>query len=356
MVTFLHSIPKVELHLHLEGAIPIPVLWELIKKYDGNKRLSNINSLKRKLQYRDFSQFIDTWIWIGKFIRSYEDYTFISEKVAGDLKMQNIRYAEVFYSPSRDSAKHLNPQRITEAITNGFNVHAPEIKINLIVDFIRDNGPDEAKILLTKIRDVKDLGIVGVGLGGSEHLFSLNTFTEVFRVAREYGFNTTAHAGEFGGIENIWIALNLLKVDRIGHCISAIKDKILMKYLKEIQIPIEMCPISNLKTGLIGKIEDHPIKKYFDKGLNVFVNTDDPKMFNNSMLDEYNLLKLKLNFTIDDIRKLIENAINAAWCSEVEKINLKEKLNKFLSKEIPLIIPETALLPRASNPNLRKLT
>jgi len=324
----LQNIPKVELHVHLEGAIPLPALRELVIKYSG-KHSKDLQTVEQKFRYRDFSHFIRTWSWIGTFIREYEDYRFIAESVAKNLKAQNILYAEILYSPSRDSAKHLQPQKITEAVLDGFGHHATCITLRLIADMIRDNGPNEAMMLLNQLREVKDMGIMGIGMGGSEQLHPLDPYKEVFQTARAYGFHTTVHAGESGRVEHIWQALNLLQVDRIAHALMAGENERLMEVLKKKQIPLEMCPTSNVKTGVIEKIQDHPIRAYYQQGLNVCINTDDPALFQTSLADEYQTLISELDFKLIDIKTLIENAIHSAWCTHAEKHTLQQTLDQF---------------------------
>lgn len=323
------KVPKVELHLHLEGAIPLSTLWQLIEKYDGATEFGNISRLEEKFVYKDFSHFIETWLWKNEFLREYEDFTLIAGAVAEDLARQTIRYAEVFYSPG-DFVKHgLEPQKLTEAIREGLNLHADKITINLVADLIRDFGPEKGLIWLREIAEVQNLGVIGIGIGGAEHLFPPEPYQEVFEEARKLGFKTTAHAGEAAGATSIWGAVNALKVDRIGHGTRAIEDPDLVAFLKEQQIPIEMCPISNLKTGVVPDLAAHPIAQFYNNDLLVFVNTDDPQMFNNTLKDEYTALIDIFEFGFTDIIKLIQNAIKSAWCDEETKQKLCKELDEY---------------------------
>jgi len=326
---FVRKSPKVELHIHLEGAIPVNALWKLVVKYDGNKHINNLKDLHDKFQYKDFPHFIETWIWKNQFLREYEDFTFIAKEVAGDLKDQNIKYAEMFYTPADHFNKNIELQKLTEAIRAGFNHHSGETEIFLIADLCRDAGPEKGMQVVYQLRELKDLGVIGIGIGGSEHKYPPGPFKEVYEKAREFGFRTTAHAGEAAGADSIWGAIEKLKTDRIGHGTKASEDEKLVEYLKENQIPLEMCPISNIKTGVVNNIKEHPVKDFYEKGLNVFVNTDDPKMFNNSIEEEYLLLMEECGFKPADIKKLTENAINSAWCENSKKQKLISKLNRY---------------------------
>ncbi|MEP0751413.1 adenosine deaminase [Trichocoleus sp. Lan] len=326
----LHQLPKVELHLHLEGAIPLTALWQLIEKYNAVSSVGSFSQMEQKFQYKDFQHFIDTWVWKNNFLREYEDFTLIASKIAEDLASQNIIYVEAFYSPG-DFIRHgLEPQKLTEAIRKGLDVHADKITVNLVADLIRDFGPEQGMTWVKQIHEVKNLGVLGIGIGGSEQTFPPKPYEAVYEEARNLGFKTSAHAGEAAGSESIWGAIRSLKVDRIGHGVRAIDDPELVSFLKSEQIPIEMCPISNLRTGVVADIELHPIKKLYKEGLLITVNTDDPKMFNSTLGYEYRMLVEKLGFSLDDIVNLIKNAIKSSWCDDTEKMELFGKIETAL--------------------------
>lgn len=319
------QVPKVELHLHLEGAIPHDTLWELVRKYGGDPTVPDLESLSNKFEYKDFPHFIQAWLWKNKYLREYEDFTLIAEAVARDLARQNICYVEGFYSPSDFSGHGLQPQRLTEAIRTGLK-RIPEIEFALIVDLVRDFGPDQAAVTLEKVNEVRDQGVIGIGIGGSEQDFPPEPFEAVFEQARKLGFHTTAHAGEAAGADSIWGAIHSLKVDRIGHGTRAYEDESLLDYLSVHKIPLEMNILSNVRTGVVPSIDEHPIRRYFEYGINVTINTDDPKMFNNSLSDEYRLLEEKLNFSKDEIRRLILQGVQASWLAKDRK---KEYIEMF---------------------------
>jgi adenosine deaminase len=313
--------PLVELHLHLEGAIPLPALWELICKYGGDPSIPDADSLQRRFIYKDFPHFIQTWIWMTGFLREYDDFAFIAEQVACDLREQNILYVEAHFSPSGFVEQGLDIREITRAVRSGIS-RVPEIEIALIADLIRDLGPESAARTLRQIQEVREYGVVGVGLGGSEQTFPPEQFSAVYADARRSGLHVTAHAGEAAGPESIWDAVRALGVERIGHATRAEEDELLLEYLKEKQVPLEMCPLSNLRTGVVGRIEDHPVRRYFDRGLLVTVSTDDPKMFGNSIAAEFQVLETVFGFTPEEIRRVKENSIRASWMDAGKKERL----------------------------------
>src|SRR5579871_4037857 len=177
-LAWFEQLPKVELHVHLEGAIPHEVLWELLQKYGGDATVPTREALARKFVYRDFPHFLDMWSWKNGLLRAYDDFEFISVKVARDLARQNIRYAEVFYSPPDFLSAGLEPQRLTEAIRNGLK-QVPEIEIALVADLVRDFGPQKGARLLSCLDEVRSLGVIGIGIGGSEHKFPPEAFGPV---------------------------------------------------------------------------------------------------------------------------------------------------------------------------------
>jgi adenosine deaminase len=314
-------IPKVELHLHLEGAIPLDALWELMQKYGGDPSVPTRQSLLDKFQYRDFPHFIQTWVWKNGFLREYDDFTLIAKAVAGDLARQNIRYAEVFYSPSDFFRHGLKLTRITEAIHSGLS-RVSGARVALIADLVRDRGPVNAMNILLELNEIKDRGVTGITIGGSEQDYPPEPFAGVYEKARQLGFHTSAHAGEAAGPESIWGAIRSLKVERIGHGTRAVEDERLMEYLSEKKIPLEVCPLSNVRTGMVSSIESHPVRQFFERGLTVTINTDDPKMFGNSLAEEYRLLVDRLGFSKKEICTLILQGIHSSWLPEEEKQGL----------------------------------
>ena len=314
-------VPKVELHLHLEGAIPLDALWQLVQKYGADPSVTSLQSLRRKFQYKDFPHFIETWIWKNQFLREYDDFTFIAEAVARNLARQNIRYAEMFYSPSDFFRHGLETQKLTAAIRAGLG-RVKQVEIGLILDFVRDRTTVNAAKNLSEVNDVKQLGVIGVTIGGLEHGYPPEPFADVYEKARQLGFHTSAHAGEAAGPESIRGAIHSLKVERIGHGTRAIEDDSLMAYLAQTQIPLEVCPLSNVRTGVVKSIDVHPVKEFYKRGLMVTISTDDPAMFGNSLAEEYQLLEERLVFSRDDIRTLILNGIKASWLPKNRKQTL----------------------------------
>ena len=320
--TWFERVPKVELHLHLEGAIPLDATWALLQKYGGDPSVPDEAALRRRFVFRDFPHFIETWIWRNGFMREYSDFTLVAEAAARDMARQNIRYVEAFVSPT-DFVRHgLGTQQLIAAIRAGLR-RVPGIDVALVVDLVRDTGPDRAARTLAEVNEVRDQGVIGIGIGGSEQTFPPEPFAAVYAEARRLGLHTSAHAGEASGAASVWGAIRALHAERIGHATRAEEDPALLDWLAESQIPLEMCPLSNVRTRVVSAIEQHPVRRYFERGLLVTVNSDDPKLFGNSLAEEYTVLTERLAFSRDDIRTLILNAIHASWLPPVRKKELE---------------------------------
>jgi len=318
-------IPKVELHVHLEGAIPHDALWELIQKYGGDPLAPNLATLRKRFQYRDFPHFIEVWSWQKKFLKEYEDFSFIAEAVARDLSRQNHRYVELMFSPSLFKSRGMVTQQIAKAVRKGLT-KVPTLRVALIADLVRDYGPERESRTLAELSETREMGVIGIGIGGSEHDYPPLPFADVFRKACELGFHTMAHAGEASGSESVWGAIRTLQVERIGHGTRAGEDPTLLDYLLEKNLPIDMCPLSNVRTGVVPSLAAHPIRQFFEMGLTVTVNTDDPKMFGTSLAQEFSTLEKELGFERRDIMKLTRNAVQASWLPEEEKTQMANKL------------------------------
>jgi adenosine deaminase len=326
-MTWYNKLPKVELHVHLEGAISHGALFDLIQKYGGDPSLPDVTAIAKRFEYKNFAQFIEAWSWKNQFLREYEDFSHIAELTARDMANQNIRYAEMFFSPSLFVRHELEVQELTHAVRIGLS-RIPEIETSLIADLVRDYGPEFEMTTLKRLNEVKGDGVIGIGIGGSEHEFPPEPFKSLYEEARLMGFHVNAHAGETAGPESIWGAIRHLHVDRIGHGTRAHEDPELLDYLREHRTPLELCPVSNVCTGVVSAIAEHPIREYFERGLIISVNTDDPMMFGTTLDKEYELLVQECGFTKQEICRLILLGVESSWLSEDRKKLLATSFEK----------------------------
>lgn len=318
--SWLTRLPKVELHVHVEGAIPKAALWELVKKYGGDPAAPTFEAFERKFEYEGLGPFFQLFDWATGFLREPADFTFVAREIARDFARQNIRYAEAHFSPTV-FRQRLTPAPIAQALRAGFDA-VPSVDVRLIAELGRNLGPDGAMRTLDQVAELRTLKIAGIGLGGFEPQFPNELFAPVYERARQLGFRTTAHAGESAGAASIWGAIRALRVDRVGHATRAVEDPELVAHLARQRIPLELCPLSNVRTGVVRAIASHPLRRYFDAGIPVSLNTDDPLFFGNSLVDELAAARQVHGFTRDDIRRVVVSALDASWLEPAAKAKL----------------------------------
>lgn len=318
--------PKTELHIHTEGAIPLPLLLEFIHRKEPNHEIQSIDDLKNKLVYSSFKEFIMTWIWMVSYIRSEQDFETIVYYVLKDLHSQNVKIAELFYSPFDYQNQKFDPTLITEFMISGvkkakrdFGIHAA-----LIADVVRNHTYESAEVRFSWIEKYLGEELIGIGLGGSEDKFKNELFADVFKLAKSKGFRVVAHAGEADGANSVKSAIEILKTERIGHGIRCIEDNNLVELLKKLQLPLEVCPTSNVATNVVTGLKNHPIRQLFESGLLVTVNSDDPTMFHTSVTNEYQKLHTELGFTWNNLKTLALNGVKASFLDESEKVKMLE--------------------------------
>jgi adenosine deaminase len=314
--------PKAELHLHLEGAIPVPTLWQLIERHGGDPLIKSEAQLTDWFSYRDFAHFMETWSWMNGFLRTTDDFTFAAEAVARHLASQNILYAETFFSPSDFRRHGLAPQSIAAAIRAGLD-RVEGVNVPLIADLVRDRGPEGTAETLAAIKEVSaEAGIIGIGIGGFESAHPPEQFAGVYRDAKHAGLRLTAHAGEDAGPESVWGAIRSLGAERIGHGVRSVEDPSLVDYLVDRQIPLEVCPTSNLRTGVVAHWEQHPVLELIDAGVLVTINTDDPAMFDVSLAGEFSNLEQRFGLDGATLKGLSLAVVEGSWADEETRSHL----------------------------------
>jgi adenosine deaminase len=330
------GLPKTELHLHLEGAIAHEILLDLVHKYGDEKTVPDLETLKSKLKYREFPQFVEAWIWKNKYLREYEDFRLIARSLSHELVAKGIRYAEVSFSPGDFQRQGLHLQPLAKAIRAGLNDalrdgnNGSQIEINLIVDLVRDCGPTLGARWLDETAEIaRETGIVAIGLGGPELEFPPEPYAPVFRRADALGFHRVAHAGEAAGASSIWGALKSLDVERIGHGTRSFEDPALVEYLYRKRIPLEVCLTSNVRTGVVDTLRSHPFPSYFQSGIPITLSSDDPAMFDTDIIAEYEKARAEFGLSDTDLVHIARTGFEAAFLSEGDRLAL---LKEFDSK------------------------
>lgn len=319
------ALPKVELHVHTLGSIQPATLLSIIREDGIDTPYKTEDDIVQRFQFTDFAHFISVYAEIVGYISNEKHFEHITFDMLKKCSEGNTRYVEASFSP-RDHLQHnLEFSRMVDAINKGID-RAREtfgIETNIRIDLVRNSTQDEAMEILDYIAK-NPHNIVSIDIGGNEAKFPPKPFAEVYERAQEMGLHLVAHAGEAAGPQSIWDAIQFLKVERIGHGVTAKDDPKLITFLKEKQIGIEMSPISNLRTGVVKSIQDHPIREFFDKGLLVTVNSDDPSLFHTDLNNEYIQIHEHLGFSIPELFHLSMNGIRTAFIDEVSKTDLIE--------------------------------
>lgn len=326
---FIKSLPKVDQHVHIVGSIqPETLLW-LAEDSGKDIPYKTIDDVQHFFQYQNFPHFITVYSKLIDYITTEGQFNRITYELLQNEAQCNVQYVEASFSAPDHVQKSLDYDRMLDAINKGVKRAQLDfgIKCNLRVDLVRNYGPTMGMKVLDWIEEKRD-NITSIDIGGSEERFPPKPFTNVYERAREMGLHRVAHAGEVEGPNSIWDAVKYLDVEHIGHGVSAVKDPQLMKYLLEHDVTLEMCPSSNIKTGVITTWERHPIRAFYETGLSVTVNSDDPSMFNTNMNDEYMHLHRRLNFKIPELFKLSLNAVDSSFLPEREKARMHESFVK----------------------------
>lgn len=324
---FIHSLPKTEIHVHAEATVSFDSYFALNRKYGMDPSLKSPADFRKFLEMDSLGAMIKNYLYLQTLLRAPEDFALIVPDVEAYAKRNNIHYIETFVAPSmvlRQGGIDFNG--ILDPLVEGFDRLAssggPDVRI--LVDVSRTFGPENAKrnvdLILGYLQRRSTDRVIGIGLGGQEAGNPCGAYKNVFKAAREAGLHTVAHAGEEVGPESIRDAVVELGAERIGHGTSAIQDPALMDMLAERAIPLEICPASNVITGkYVRRYEDHPLRPFFDRGLLVTLNTDDPVLFDIELNEEYRRVADKLAFDRAGIAKLLGNGIRASFMSAAAK-------------------------------------
>ena len=325
--TFLRSLPKAELHLHLEGSIGPDELAELILLHGGGP--VDRERLAQLYQHADFTAFLDAFKRITHWLRTPADYELITYRLMQKLAAENVLHAEVYVSVGVVQFRGRDFDAIFEGLERGRQRGERDFGVSLlwIFDATRHFGVEAAANVFEKAIALRERNVVGIGIGGDERRAAPELFRDLYARARTSGLRLTAHAGENSGPESILGALDALRAERIGHGLTACQDRELMARLAQTQVPVEICLTSNLRTGCCASAQQHPLKTYYDFGLMVTLNTDDPAMFQTSLAREYQVAQDTFGFSDAQMRELAMNSFRASFLSEDRK---REFLSRFL--------------------------
>lgn len=317
------ALPKVELHLHFEGAAPPAFIKGLAQ--EKHIDIAKIFTPDGGYAYRDFWHFLEVYEAACTTLQSPEDFRRLTLAVLEDRARDGVVYAETFLSPDFCGGGDVTAWReyllaIEEAALEAQKTMG--ITLKGIVTAIRHFGPDQSRATALCAAETKSDFLTGFGLAGDEKQFHPKDFTWAFDCAREAGLRLTAHAGEWGGPESVRDALDHLKVERIGHGVRAIEDLALVDQLAEQGIVLEVCPGSNVFLGVYPSFDKHPIDRLREREVKVTISTDDPPFFRTTLTREYETLARAFGWTEDDFRAINRDAANAAFCDEATRARI----------------------------------
>lgn len=325
---FIAKVPKAEIHIHIEAVITLDSVKKLYKKRFGNEMSTEDQTAL--FSYDDLNGFIKAFLQVQDLFTSVDDFDLVFDDLANYLLKNGVTYCEAFYAPSAFLKKGFKYDEMVSV----FHKKITEIKekhnitIKLLEDVSRTFGCENAMNNYNLLKEYPCEDVIGIGLGGAEKKGPPKEYAPVFEQALKDGFKVVAHAGEDVGPENIWDSINYLHAMRIGHGITAIQDEKLMDECARTKLPFEICITSNTFTkAVVEKAEDHPIRSFFDKGMLVTINTDDPVFFKTTLLDEYYICHSKLNFSMEEIKTLLHNSFNATFIQDDEKIEWCQKID-----------------------------
>ena len=326
LLDFIKKSPKAELHLHIEGTLEPEQMFALAKRNNIHIPFKNINEAKKAYNFSNLESFLKIYYEGAKVLVNEQDFFDLTWAYALKCKEDNIVHAEIFFDPQTHTDRGISFDVVINGIYKALQKAQKEfgLSFKIIMCFLRHLDEKEGFKVLDEALAHKDK-IYGVGLDSSETDNPPNKYEKLFKKAIKYGFITVAHAGEEGPPEYIWEALNLLNVKRIDHGVQCLKDEKLVKKLSENQIPLTVCPLSNIKLRVFNKLEDHSLKKMLDKKLMVMVNSDDPAYFGGYLNQNLIETQAALNLSKDEVKTLLINSFKSSFLSEERK---KEWINQ----------------------------
>lgn len=328
---WLRGLPKAELHLHLEGSITPATLAELSKRHDA--RPLTAEQAREVYRYHDFPSFLMSFKAVTERLLTAADYETITYAMLRDLAAQGVRHAEAYISVGiLYHFARLDVDEVTAAIERGRERGERDFGVSLlwIIDAVRHFGIEECTRVFQKAATLRQQypSVVGIGIGGDEARGPAQEFREIYAEAKAAGLHLTCHAGESVGPQSIWAAVNI-GAERIGHALTAQQDPDLIEVLAERQIPLELNVTSNLRTGCCPALHEHPVRRYFEEGLMVTLNSDDPPFFGADLLDEYVLAHEAFEFPLDALREIAANSIEASFLPPERKLALLGEVERY---------------------------
>jgi adenosine deaminase len=307
-------LPTAELHLHLEGTLEPELAFSLAARNGTRLRYADLDALRRAYAFRDLQSFLDLYYELTAVLQTPADFAELADAYFARAAAQGVRHAEVFVDPQAHLARGVPLEVVMEGLGEAFRGAEAKhgLSARIIACFLRDRDPAEAEDLLPRLLPYRDL-VIGVGLDSAELGYPPELFERVFARAADEGLHRVAHAGEEGPPAYVWSALDRLGVERVDHGIRSIEDLSLVARLREEQIPLTVCPLSNVALRAVPDLAAHPLRRMLDAGLVATVNSDDPAYFGGYLHDNVSAVTRALSLTPEHRRTLAENSLRASF-------------------------------------------
>jgi adenosine deaminase len=324
---FITAMPKVELHLHLEGSITPRTLLTIAGRNGVELPARDEAGVAQLFSYKNFHEFLTVFMILARSLMYGEDFELLAYELGHHLADQRVRYAEVMISAFQYYSRGVDLGEVAQGTAAGFARARRErgedgARVNLAFDYGRQFGVETAwKVLDIAVRNMRH-GLVAWSIGGDEVNYPPELFAETFAAARKAGLHLMAHAGEVVGPPSVWGAVDVLGCERLGHGIRSIDDAELLAHLRARGVTLDVSPTSNVRTGAVPTIEAHPLRRLFDAGIQVTLNTDDPTFFDTTLSDEYRLAARVFGFDAAELTALVLNGVRASFLAETEKRKL----------------------------------
>ncbi len=332
LTDFITRMPKVELHVHLEGSVRPSTLLKLAERHQISLPATDLQGLNEWYRFRDFDHFVEIYMTISSCLRTADDIELIAREFLTGQAEQNILYSEVTFTPyNQYFSSGLGFHEQIDAV-NRARTWAEErygISMGIIMDIPRMIPPEEGMRIANWAIERYGDGIIAFGLGGPEVGNPPEKFKAAFDLVRKQGIPCILHAGETDAPQSIWKAIQVADTRRIGHGVSAVEDPVLMEYLKEKQIPLEVCLTSNICLKVYPSLEEHPLPTLLEKGLFITINSDDPPMFNTTLTGEFLAGVRTFGWDRDRVKAFYLNAVEASLLADPQKQLLRSKMEWF---------------------------
>ncbi len=327
---FIEKLPKVELHLHIEGSLEPELMFSLAKRNNVDIPFASVEEVKQAYNFSNLQDFLDIYYQGMSVLQTEQDFYDLTWAYIEKCKQDNVMHTEIFFDPQGHTDRGVSFETVINGITRALDDAKTKLDIssNIIMCFLRHLSEDEALKTLEQAMPYKDK-IIGVGLDSSEVGHPPSKFANVFKQAKDAGFKIVAHAGEEGPPEYIYEALDVLNVDRVDHGNRSLEDTELTTRLTNEKMALTVCPLSNLKLCVVKDMKDHPLKKMLELGLKATINSDDPSYFGGYMNDNFNAVTEALDLTKENLLQITENSIDASFLSNDAKEALKEQVKAY---------------------------